>query len=112
MIVNTELEQKGNQFPSQITQYNKTKDTFTFHTTNGVSLKVTILRDSVFRFRYATEDGFPKDFSYAVSEKAVHGYNQLEYTEKDSHFEIKTSKLLLKINKENLTRPYMTWRAR
>jgi alpha-glucosidase len=104
MIVNTELEQKGNQFPSQITEYNKTKDTFTFHTTNGVSLKVTILRDSVFRFRYATQDGFPKDFSYAVSEKAVHGYNQLEYTEKDSHFEIKTSKLLLKINKENLTK--------
>jgi len=54
MIVNTELEQKGNLFPSEIIKYKKDVDTLHFSTKNNVSLQVTVVRDSVIRFRYST----------------------------------------------------------
>ena len=37
MIVNTELEQKGNLFPSQIIKFKKDVDTLYFYTENNVS---------------------------------------------------------------------------
>ena len=49
MIVNTELEQKGNLFPSKIINYKKDVDTLHFSTKNGVALQVTVVRDSVIR---------------------------------------------------------------
>lgn len=51
MIVNTELEYKGNQFPTHIIDYSKDVDTLTFTAHNGVALQVTVVRDSVIRFR-------------------------------------------------------------
>jgi len=47
MIVNTELEQKGNLFPSEIIKYKKDVDTLYFTTKNGVVLQLTVVRDSV-----------------------------------------------------------------
>ena len=108
MITNTELEQKGNQFPGGINEFKKKKDVFLFTTDNEVALQVTVLRDSVFRFRYATEGSFPKDFSYAISRDAVHGYNHLEYTEEKDHYQIKTSKLILEVNKSDLRKTIKT----
>jgi len=54
MITNTELEQKGSQFPTKITSYKKNIDTLYFYTKNNVALQLTVLRDSVLRFRYST----------------------------------------------------------
>jgi alpha-glucosidase len=102
MIVNTELEHKGNQFPLQIKSFTKKKDIFLITTENGVLLQITVVRDSVLRFRYAPSGSFPKDFSYAIAKDAVRGYNHLEYTEEADKYVIKTSKLLLHINKTNL----------
>ncbi len=108
MITNTELENKGNQFPSQIVQFKKSKDKFTLTTQNEVVLEITVIRDSIFRFRYATEGSFPPDFSYAISDEVVRGYNHLEYSENKDAFEIKTKKLLLKIQKSNLQKSIYT----
>lgn len=102
MIVNTELEPKGNQFPSQIKSFTKKKDIFFITTENGVLLQITVIRDSVLRFRYAPTGSFPKDFSYAITKDAVRGYNHLEYTEELDKYVIKTSKLILHINKDDL----------
>ena len=102
MIVNTELEHKGNQFPTQIKSFQKSKDKFLITTENDVQLQITVLRDSVFRFRYTPNGSFPKDFSYAISEDAVHGYNHLEYHEEDTYYVIKTAKLELRVAKDNL----------
>ena len=81
MITNTELEYKGNQFPNNIVSYKKDLDTFVFNTENGVALQITIVRDSVIRFRYATNSIFENDFSYAITKYASRGYNHLEITE-------------------------------
>lgn len=73
MIINTELEQKGNLFPGKIISFSQHVDTLNFTTENGVILQVTILRGSVIRFRYATDNNFEKDFSYAISETGARG---------------------------------------
>ena len=39
MIINTELEQKGNLFPSKIIAFTKDVDTLYFHTENDVIYK-------------------------------------------------------------------------
>jgi len=102
MITNTELEQKGDQFPSQIKSFTKKKDKFLITTENGLHLHITVVRDSVFRFRYAPSGSFMKDFSYAVTDDAVRGYTTLEYREEKDKFIIETSKLVLHINKADL----------
>ena len=43
MITNTELEYKGDQFPSKIISYYQEVDSIFFNTDNNVVLKITIL---------------------------------------------------------------------
>ncbi|TXD45993.1 glycoside hydrolase family 31 protein [Polaribacter sp. IC073] len=102
MIVNTELEQKGNLFPSEIINYKKDVDTLHFSTKNGVVLQVTVVRDSVIRFRYSTTGKFENDFSYGVTVHASRGYSFLDVTEDETHYIITTSKLICKVEKLSL----------
>ena len=102
MITNTELELKGNQFPAQITSYKKDIDTLTFTTANNVVLQITIIRGSVFRFRYATSLTFENDFSYAITKHASKGYSKLDVTEDKNKYIITTKALICHVNKENL----------
>ena len=102
MIVNTELEHKGNLFPSEIINYKKDVDTLYFTTSNGVVLQLTVFRDSVLRFRYTTTGKFENDFSYAITKYASRGYNFLEVTEDKEYYIITTSKLICKVEKISL----------
>ncbi|MEZ4802739.1 MAG: glycoside hydrolase family 31 protein [Gelidibacter sp.] len=102
MIVNTELEHKGNLFPSKIVAYKKDVDTLFFTAENDVILELTIVRDSVLRFRYTTTGTFDKDFSYAITKYASTGYNELEIVEAETAYKITTSKLICVIQKSNL----------
>ena len=99
MIVNTELEQKGNLFPSEIVNYTKDVDTLYFTTKNNVVLQLTVVRDSVIRFRYATTGKFENDFSYGITKHASRGYNFLEITEDEKNYIITTSKLIWPIRR-------------
>ena len=78
MITNTELEYKGDLYPSKIISFKKEVDSVYFNTDNNVILKVTVLRDSLIRFRYTTKGYFSKDFSYAIDKSQSHGYNFLD----------------------------------
>ncbi|MBD0831280.1 glycoside hydrolase family 31 protein [Aestuariibaculum sediminum] len=102
MILNTELEYKGNLFPSNIIAFEKNLDTLNFTTANGVILQITVLRDSVLRFRYSTTGSFENDFSYAITKYASRGYNHLEVKEENDKYIILTSKLKCEINKTDL----------
>jgi len=44
MILNTELEYKGDLFPAAIKEYTKNVDVLQFSTENNVILQVTVLR--------------------------------------------------------------------
>ncbi len=102
MITNTELEQKGNLFPGKIISFSQHVDKINFTTENGVILQVTILRGSVIRFRYATDNNFENDFSYAISEDGVRGYSKLDVEEHAEHYVIITSRVEIIINKTDL----------
>ncbi len=102
MILNTELEYKGNLFPSNIISYKKVVDTFYFTTKNNVVLQLTVQRDSVLRFRYTTTAIFEKDFSYAITKYASRGYNNLEISEDKDYYTVITSKLICKIAKADM----------
>lgn len=102
MITNTALEYKGDLYPSKIISHQHEGDSVFFHTDNKVILKVTILRDSLIRFRFTTKGYFSNDFSYAVDKTQLHGYNFLELTEEETYFQIKTSKVKCKIQKRDL----------
>ena len=99
MILNTELEYKGNLFPSKIIAYKKDVDTLYFTSENNVVLQLTIERDSVLRFRYNTTTIFENDFSYAITKYASKGFNHLEIGEDDKNYIITTSKLICHISK-------------
>ncbi|MET7030154.1 glycoside hydrolase family 31 protein [Sediminicola luteus] len=102
MITNTELEYKGNLYPNNILECKREGDKLSFTTENGVILEITVLRDSVLRFRYATENIFEPDFSYAISEDASTGYNELEVEETPTEFLIITAKLKILVDKQTL----------
>ena len=102
MIVNTELEQKGNLFPTKIIDYKKDVDTLSFTSENNVVLQVTVVRDSVIRFRYSTTGKFEKDFSYGVTIHASRGYSFLKVSEDETHYIITTSKLICKVEKQSM----------
>ena len=102
MITNTFLEQKGNNFPNQLHNFYKEKDDFFFTSENGVILKISVLRDSLIRLRYAVDYDFEADFSYAIAPDFTTGYNELAFEEKDLEFVVETSKLLIYVNKSNL----------
>lgn len=102
MITNTSLEYKGDLYPSKIVSFQHEGDSFFFHTDNKVILKVTILRDSLIRFRFTTKGYFSNDFSYAIDKTQLHGYNFLELTEEETYFQIRTSKVKCKIQKVDL----------
>ncbi|MDO8316629.1 MAG: DUF4968 domain-containing protein, partial [Flavobacterium sp.] len=78
MITNTELEYKGDLYPTKIVSFEHEVDSICFHTNNSVILKVTVLRDSLIRFRFTTKGYFSNDFSYAIDKSHSHGYNFLE----------------------------------
>jgi alpha-glucosidase len=102
MITNTSLEYKGDLYPSKIVSHQHEGDSIFFHTDNKVILKVTILRDSLIRFRFTTKGYFSNDFSYAIDKSQLHGYNFLELTEEETYFQIRTSKVKCKIQKSDL----------
>lgn len=102
MITNTELEYKGNLYPSKIIDFKKEVDRICFSTENDVILEITVLRDSAIRFRYATEGIFEPNFSYAIDPKASTGFNHLELMVEKDQYEIITSKIKITVQKENL----------
>ena len=102
MITNTELHSQGNVFPGRLTSFDHVVDTLTFHTDNGVILRLQVFRDSVIRFKYGTGGKLEKDFSYAVEATSNRGYNKLSVVEKDAYYEVNTSKIVCHIAKSDL----------
>lgn len=102
MITNTELEYKGNLYPNTIVDYHRDTDKLYFTTSNGVILEMTVLRDSIIRFRYATENIFEPDFSYSISEDVSLGFNLLKVEETATEYLVITAKLRVLVDKKTL----------
>jgi alpha-glucosidase len=84
MITNTELEFKGDLYPSKIVSFKHDVD-FYFNSDNSVVLKVTVIRDSLIRFVIQQKDILVM-ISYAID---AHGYNFLEVTGEEDYYQMK-----------------------
>ena len=102
MITNTELEYKGNLVPNAYKSHKKSSNIVTFQSENNVLLQVHVVRDSIWRFRYAPAGFFAKDFSYAIDEQQPHGFNELNVQETDTSVEITTKKIKCVVAKQDL----------
>lgn len=102
MITNTELQYRGDLYPSRIVAFKHDVDSVFFYTDNSVILKVTIIRDSLIRFRFTTKGYFSNDFSYAIDKNHSQGYNFLEVSENETYYQIQTSKVQCRIQKADL----------
>lgn len=102
MIIDTEVRNQGDLFPNKVISVEQDVDKFYFTTENEVILELTVLRDSVLRFRFGTRGKLEPDFSYAISEDAIRGYNLLELTEEEDFYIVTTSKVVCKISKADL----------
>lgn len=102
MITNTELEYKGNLYPNEIVDFKQDTDKLYFTTANGVVLQITVLRNSMIRFRYATEYNFEPDFSYAISKKGLRGYDELKVKETATEYVIETIRVHVLVDKKTL----------
>lgn len=102
MITNTELHELGNQFPAHVIAFEQDVDKLYFKTSNNIVLELTVVRDSVLRFRFGMRGQLQNDFSYAISDSAIRGYNHLEVSEDIDNYIVTTSKLVCKIDKNTL----------
>ncbi len=102
MITNTKLEYKGNLYPNQIVEMLQDVDKIYFTSENGVVLQITVLRNSMLRFRYATEYNFEPDFSYAISKDGIRGYDRLDVSQTETEFLIKTIRMTVLVDKKTM----------
>lgn len=98
---NVKKEEKD-RFPGHIKTVIRDENRFTFLCVNNVTLSVHVLTDKIFRFRYAANGLFQKDFSYAIDPKFKPGSPEIEFAEKSDHFRITTKRVICRVRKENL----------
>ena len=89
-------------YSDSLTHWNQSGNIFTFHSRNGVILTVHVHTDQIIRFRYTTDGFFLPDFSYAINDKFTDETSFLRSREGKNRITITTSKVVCKIEKENL----------
>lgn len=102
MITNTELEYKGNLYPNEIVEFKQESDKLYFTSANGVILQLTVLRNSMVRFRYATNYVFESDFSYAINKNGLRGYDELNFSQTATEYLIKTIRMTVLVDKKTM----------
>ena len=89
-------------FPTEVSEHKAGADYLLMKTSNNVMLRVDVITDHVFRFRFSAKGYFEKDFSYALDEDHRTGFTSLEIEELDQCFEMRTPNIRAQISKANL----------
>ena len=90
--------QKGKHFPGAVISWNRDGNHLYFHGEETI-LQVSVVTDTIIRFRYANYGMFEDDFSYAINPGFAPAIPKLEVLEDSSHYAIHTAKLVVTINK-------------
>jgi len=90
-------------FPGAFKQIVETNNHFHLHTTTEALLEVTLITDTIIRIRWSTSGHFEDDFSYAVSKQHEHKPTKSVLTEYTDHLTISTTRLMLHIQKADMT---------
>ena len=90
--------------PNQVLEVNKVSEyTYLFECQNSFTLKVDVLSDKIFRYRYAHEGKFEPDFSYQIAPGFNLSQTEVVFNESEGHFYIRTSHLNCQISKNDLS---------
>ena len=109
--INIDLTQGSDRYPDVFTEFRpdtiahvnrEPQNVFLFTCKNEIRLKIDILSDRIFRFRYSLKKEFPADFSYAIDEEFKALETKINYEVFLDHFEISTESLVCCIAKKNL----------
>lgn len=100
--MNNDLAERKEQFvPINIITHSITDNVIVFGFENQAQLILTLISDDIIRFRYATEDGFDRDFSYAISKKHLFEKAELKLLELDHQYIISTRTVSIYIEKSS-----------
>lgn len=83
-------------------QYQEKDDIFVYACENGFALKVEVISEDIFRFRYAPEGRFERGFSYATVTAANSRLPQVTLGGDKTHFFLQTRTILCRIAKNGL----------
>ncbi|MEM7372852.1 MAG: glycoside hydrolase family 31 protein [Bacteroidota bacterium] len=89
--------------PGLLTHWTQDHNRIYLYCDDGVILQVSVLTDSILRFRFSTEGYFLKDFSYAIDPDFDEQISSLKVSEKERHIIIRTNQLVCKLKKKGLT---------
>ena len=85
-----------------VLQYQEKDDIFVYESDNGAALKVEVISEDIFRFRYAPEGHFERGFSYATDPALKYRLPQVTMGGDNTHYFIHTQKVFCRIDKQNL----------
>ena len=88
-------------YPGQVLSYRKEGNFYYFYTQETI-LEIKLETDKIFRFRYAADGFFQKDFSYAINISFKEQIISVNFSEHKGYYEIETTRVICKINKKNL----------
>lgn len=88
-------------YPGRLLSVDYQQNVFTIITENQCHIKISVLTDQIVRVRYGTDGNFEKDFSYALSSRFVPNAEIATYIDNPNHVEIKTSAMIVNINKSD-----------
>ncbi|HAA11604.1 MAG TPA: glycosyl hydrolase [Cytophagales bacterium] len=97
-IQNFQDAKKGKHFPGAIQAWSQDGNDFYFHGDETI-LQVSIVTDTIIRFRYANYGMFEEDFSYALDPAFDGKPTLVEVREDSSHMFLTTEKLVVVINR-------------
>lgn len=101
-MINDLANRKEDLFAGIAIDYKQEGNRFYFYCDNEVILLLHIISDKIIRFRFATDDNFAPDFSYALNPDYTPPVTTPEFREYPDHYCIATNLLVCHIAKEGL----------
>lgn len=88
-------------FPDRVKRWEK-QGNFLYLYTSETILEIKVLSDKIFRFRYAADGTFKREFSYAISPELKESIERFEIKELPGEFLIHTGSIRVFIDKDDL----------
>ena len=89
--------------PAELAHYQLIDNCLQCEDSNGLLLRVEAISHTILRFRFAIEEGFPDDFSYAIDSQATFETGQISVKETADSLILSTTELHCEIAKTGFT---------